>query len=549
MQKPRLFFEWLLFIAWTLFVNAVDTWLITPLVEDYAIQGIVVVFLIVVLWLTSIPKHWRKKWISMTLFGLLLGQGLSDIASYPLHTRIPLGLLMCVGLLATTYWFSKIRFTTLVVSTLSLVIVNAALPVSEWPFLTHFDVAYYGRMNFDPADMSSLPISVVDTGHGQVVVTVNNVKEDRVQFEKNAANAVDTPDALSNYLHAYRHRYTLIEVAEKDTHFVVKPATPDVIAKIDPDKLVGAFFPYTRAYWTVSGNQVLQYMTPAETPRNFMLMSMFPADFPANTSGLALQTDSRERANWQSLLNTLGVTPPATRFTIENGVLTGKFGNRQIHVPVHATHVLYEGSFTAPNAHELLVQGVNRLQVISLDEGSGRVVADYRGTVNRPLVNDIKIGRIDNTNRDVIFVNSSPAVILEVTTSGPWKTLYTAPNPSLRFEGSFKFAGDRAPEIITNDPSFIRDTPTRYFSSYTYRDGQLYRNWRVYRTNVVNVQPVQFKQGGPTYLVASIYSTGMFVILKRHYWPVVPLVSGLLALVVICGWVIRFRNRGVVRHA
>jgi hypothetical protein len=549
MHKRRLFFEWLLFIAWVLFVNAVDTWLITPLVEDYAIEGTVVVFVIVLLWLTSIPKTWRKKWISFTLFGLLLGQGLSDISSYPLHTRIPLGLLMCVGLLIVTYWFSKLRFSTLVVSTLTVVIVNSALPISEWPFLTHFDVVYYGRMNFDPADMSSLPLTVVDTGHGQAVVTVNNVKENRVQFEKNAENALDTPDALSNYLHAYRHRYTLIEVTEQGSHFTVKPASPDVVAKINPDKLVGAFFPFTRAYWTVSGNQVLQYMTPAETPRNFMLMSMFPADFPSNVSGLAVQTDNRERANWQSLLDTLGVASPAPSFKIENGVLTGNFGNRTIHVPVHATHVLYEGSFTAPNAHELLVQGVNRLQVISLDEGSGRVVADYQGTVNMPLVNDIVIGHIDNTNRDAIFVNSSPAFILEATTSGPWKTLYTAPNPSLRFEGSIQFAGDRTPEIITNDPSFVRDTPTRYFSSYTYRDGQLYRNWRVYRTNVVNVHTVQFEQGGPSYLVASIYSTGKFVVLKRHYWPIVPMTSGLLTLVVLCGWVIRFRNRGVVRHA
>lgn len=105
------------------------------------------------------------------------------------------------------------------------------------------------------------------------------------------------------------------------------------------------------------------------------------------------------------------------------------------------------------------------------------------------------------------------------------------------------------PEIITDDPSYIRNSPVRYFTSYTYRDGQLVRNWRVFKTNLVNVNAVQFTPGGPQYIVASNYGTGELFVLKRHRWPVVPAASVLLGITIISGWWLRLKAGRRARHA
>ncbi|MCL6593893.1 MAG: hypothetical protein K6T31_07950, partial [Alicyclobacillus sp.] len=271
-----------------------------------------------------------------------------------------------------------------------------------------------------------------------------------------------------------------------------------------------------------------------------------PGDLPATASQLALRLQTEERASWTHTLLDLGVTPASPFLRVVGGHLTGTVQGRSLSIPVDGSTVVGVGAFSAPGAHEALVLGVNTLQLVSLDRGV--VLGTYHGDTVQPLSGDLVIGPLDASGRDVVFINSSPARILAFSPTAGWQTLYTAPNPSLRFEASVQFPGDSQPEILTDDPSLLRDSPVRYFTSYTYRDGQLVRNWRVYQTNVVNVQPVQFQPAAPPEIALTLYGSGHLLVLRRHDWPVVPCLSVLLACVLLSGWLYRWQVRRARRN-
>lgn len=541
--------EWLLFILWALLVNAVNVWFIGPLVQDYTILGVCSVFAMAALWLTSIPARFRRRWISFTIFSMLLGSGLASLAFYPLLRRIELGFLMALGLFLIAWLFGKIRISSLVLTIIALVGANALLPVTEWPFLTHFKVTYHGKADLLPTDLSALPFDVITTQSGKhEIVTLENQLETKAQIQQAISAAGSYPDELKNVIRGFHHRYELVVISDQNGRFSQHPASPAEIAEVNPNQLMESIFPFDRAYWAVENGHVYQYSVPTATPQQMTVLANAPAAYPSSVLSLAEATENAEMNDWKKVLQTLQVHPDIAPFAIQGGFLNGSFHGHTIHLPVDSAVILAEGSFTGRGTHQLLLEGANELQIVSLDVAGARITTTYRGPAASPLPNDIRTGFIDNSGKQAIFVNDVPAYILQANAQGVLKRVYTAPNESLRFEGSAAFAKGQAPEILTNDPSFMRDAPTRYFTSYTYSHGQLIRNWRVYHTNVVNVHTVQFEPNGPTYVVAGIFATGKFLVLERHYLPVVPVTAGLLALSVVIGWVLRWRSRGGERR-
>lgn len=540
--------QWILLSFWALFVNAINMWLLGPLVKDLAVFGVLAVLTILGLWLMSIPKASRRKWIGFTIFSLLLGQGLASVAFYPVRTEIGLGILMFGGLLVVVWIYTRIRILTLLIPSLVVLLANAELPISEWPFLTHFDVVHVGKLGLNPSSMPALPFATIPTSTGHALITLALTKPNLTDLKALTDGATRSPNALEDVLRTTKNEYRLVKISEVNGHIVQTTPSATDIAKINPFDLIGSFFPYSNAQWAVLGHEVIQYMVPSHTPESATQLGLDTAAYPFNTIIFSQQTKQVEMAAWDHLLRTLNVQAPEATLSIQNGYLTGHFNGRIIHVAVTGKTIISEGAFTQNGSHQVLIEGINQLQIVDLDHGSGAVVMNYKTNANNPLPNDIVTGPLTTGGTDAIFVNASPAYILQVS-GGSVKMIYTAPNPSLRFEADVHFAGETTPEIITDDPSYVRNSPTRYFTSYTYRNGQLYRNWRVFRTNVVNVTPIQFTSGGTQYLAVSIYSMGQFLILKRIEFPVVPVASGLLAACILVGFGLRYRERRQARNA
>lgn len=551
-MKIARWFDWQfwLYLLWAVFINAANAWLFTPMVEDYAVYGVAGLFVLGAVWLTSIPRRQRKRWIAYTVFSLLIGTGLSTIVFRPWYQQVGEGGLMVVGLVVLTWAFARVKVSHLAGGVVAMVIATAILPVTEWPFLTHFSVSHFGRVRLNPNDLPALPFTVVPTADGgHALITIRNIRETKLRVEQAATQATDTPDALANVLWSYQHRYTYVELRQQQGHILEQLAPVSDLAAVDPATLLSSAFPFMQAHWMVeSTGEVLQYMAPTEPARTMTMIGLDPANYPANMLQLAGETESQQRAGWNKMLQSVGVTPVLPSLRIHQGHLSGTYAGHSVNVAVSDTVIIGAGSFTGANESELLLLGPDRLDVVRLD-GTARVVASYVANGQTAMPDDVVIGPLDNSGHDAIFVNASPSFILTVDAAGQFHKVYTAPNESFRFEASIRFSHDANPEIITDDPSYLRDSPTRYFSSYTYRGGALVRNWRVYHTNVVNVTPIQFSRGGNMYVVASIYGSGKYLVLKRHYYPVVPAASVVLGLSVAIGWGLRLRGRRSRRDA
>ncbi len=544
MNRKRIV-TWLLVLAWAVFASTCNAWILRPLAADFSIYGVLAVGLIAVLWLASIPVRHRRKWIVFTVFSLLISDGLGAIVVQPLSRALIFGTLMVIGLTVAGWLISRWKYRYFLGAAALLLTLNVVLPFDEWAFLTHFQVAYRAQLPMDTLDLPALPVQVIDTPNGRAVVTLTNVRVDTKPLDEVDTGSDDSPNALANVLRNYYHRYAFVQLVEKDGKFALQSLPHDQLAYVNPLDFANAVFPFVRAYWTTINGDVVQYMAPSQSAGVLANLAHQNGYLSTAITSIGADTVYQEEENWQRLLAELNVPESADTFRIDHGKLTGRYQGRTLSIPVSAYTVVGAGSFTAAGAHEVLVQGDNRLQVVSLDKGT--VVANYEGDIQHPVPGDIVIGPIDNSGRDVVFVNSSPAVILQAGT-GAWTKLYEAPNPSLRFEASVRFPGDKVPEIIANDPSYVRNAPVRYLTSYRFEHGDLLRNWRVFQQNVVNVHPVQFHPGGAQYLVAALYGTGTVFVLKPHHIPVTPVAGALLVLSLLCGWWLRMGERRG-RHA
>ncbi|MFD1674740.1 hypothetical protein [Alicyclobacillus fodiniaquatilis] len=527
------------YIAWGVFVNALSVWVIGPLVQDLAIYGVVIVMAIICLWFTSIPQNARRRFVSFTVFSLLLGQGLSNLAFDSMLKSLGIGLILTVGLFIAALWFGRVRFIPLVLATIAVVLANTALPFNNWPFLTQFRIVQHGRLHIDPHDMEAAPFGVVNTPTGEALLTQTSYVPSKALLEQLVDQATNSPDALANVLATAQGEYGFVELKMVNGH--VKRVTPSIqdLAKANPLQFIKSFFPFQLAHWYVANGQIAQYMSPYMTSNQAVETALYPTTYAQTMQALTNQAVKEEESNWNSVVSQLGGTPKPSGWQLDNGHLVGTYQGQKFSLAVKASSVVGEGDFTATGTHQVLLVGDNELDVVDLDQK--KVVATYKGTQANPVPNDVVFGPLAHGGRDAVLVNASPAYILTVASNGRWQRVYQAPSASFRFETVLD-TGKGAPQIVTDDPSMVRNAATRYFTAYHYVNGQLERDWRVFRTNVVNVTPITWQSGGPEDLAVSIYGSGQYLILQKSNFPVLPTAVIVFGLLIVAGWVIRIRQ-------
>jgi hypothetical protein len=507
---------------WAIFVNLVNLWLIEPLVIDLAVLGVTLVLLIVVLWLTSIPQRHVRGWITFTVFALLLAQGIAGLTQNSSHRPLVWSIVLAAVLIGLTCWFGKIPLLRVLIPSMVLALANFVVPIQDWPFLPHFTVSFDDQIPLDANAFPTMPLMKSTTSSGGAIVTMQNMGRQSGSF-----------------LH---QPFSYMEIFGESGRIRVKPATPEVLAHLNVNDVIGTSSPFFTIDWSVHDGHLEARMKSTLSSHDYALMTSTFVSAPTIITSMWGTTLATEAAQWHNALHQLGTTTVQPAFVILGGHLRGTYHNRKVDVPVTATHVVAQGSFTKAGAHEILLEGVNILQVISLDNHP-RVISTYHVNPFNPISGNMVIGPIDATNRDVIYVNGAGARILEVGPSGGWHQIYQAPNPNLRFLAAVKFPGERTPEILTDDSSYMRRSSTTVFlTSYTYREGQLIRNWRIYRTDITSATNERFTSTGATQLVVALGQRHIAV-LRRHEWPVVPFTASMFGLTIATCWFFRLRER------
>lgn len=510
------------FSLWILLVNLCYLWLITPLVLDLALLGIVLTVFTVILWLTSIPKRYLRRWLIFTVFSILLAHGLASLTKDTgLHTIVWTGV-MLAGLIGLTCWFGRVPLLRVIIPSLVLVAANWLVPIRDWPFLTQFSIAYDQQVPLNASAYPKTPLMTARTAQGQAIVTLQTA---------------GTP--TGSFLH---QQYQYMELVNRSGQIQLLPATPNILANLSMHDVIGASSPLFPADWSVQHGRLIAQLTSLLSTADYASLSPAFVDAPVNMTAIMQKTANVELNHWKSALQELGVSPIQPSFVVRDGRLQGHFKGRKIDIPVAATTVAATGAFTQAGKHQLLLEGLNLLQVISLD-GSPRVVATYHVNRLNPLAGNMVIAPIDATSRDVIYINGSPARILAAEPDGKWQVLYQAPNPNLRFLAAVRFAGEQTPEILTDDSSYMQgSSAAEYLTSYHYHQGKLIRNWRIYRSDLTDATTARFVSGGPTQLVA-VLGGQHIAVLRRRQWPAVPIAAGLFGLSLVIGWSWRLRER------
>lgn len=511
------------FAAWAVFINLINVWLVQPLIDDLAALGILCVIVIAAIWLFSVPRGLRRSLSVLTLAALLLGQGLAGIAQFHILSVVSLGIL---ALIALTSWFGRLTVLNAAVTLVALVGLNWVVPVSDWPLLAEFSVVLNQAHSLDLHAFSVTPLFVTQLGKQQSVVTVQNVGSQSSAFLKQA--------------------YSYQQISATAGHIRLQPASAATLAQLPPNEALAFTSPLFQPLWHVQGGRLLVSFQSSMSTLDYARWTASFTSVPVKLStqwsiGLATAEQS-----WKAALAKLGEEPVSPALYVSHGVLKGTYNGQSLHLPVSATKVVAQGSFSRAGAHELLLEGGNLLQVVSLDKHP-HVISTYHLAAAGALYGQLFVGPIDAAGRDAVYVNDDGgngdvAHILEMTSNGRWRQVYTAPNPHLRFLAAVQFQNHLMPEIIANDTSYLRSTSTTvYLTSYRFEHGRLERNWRMDLSDVNNAAAVHLLGPQSTQLVLA--EKQRIVVVRRHDFPAVQLTAGLFTLVVIGGFAWQLASR------
>ena len=124
---------WLVLALWALCVTFLNIFVVKPLVLHFAVLGVLMVMTAGALWLVSIPIAYRKTWVVLTMFDLLLSQGLSGGALVHWHIAMET-ILAVIGLFALAWMVTRVQLRLIIISGLfvvpAAVIASLHLPMS-----------------------------------------------------------------------------------------------------------------------------------------------------------------------------------------------------------------------------------------------------------------------------------------------------------------------------------------------------------------------------------------------------------------------------------
>ncbi|MGE5703644.1 MAG: hypothetical protein ACM32O_14055 [Clostridia bacterium] len=265
--------------------------------------------------------------------------------------------------------------------------------------------------------------------------------------------------------------------------------------------------------------------------RAFLLDMLNVEEFFKQRNG---QMDSRK---------TFGHNSQFADLSIAAGTLSGTYDGKPFSTPTTATKLL--DTMKLPDGREGLILLGEHLTVLTVrpDGQAEETYTILRKQINGLASSDIIVADIDHDGIDEMLVANTPSYILKPLPDGKWDILWVSDENDKAFRFSnFAQVGDAAkPEIVAKAKSWVSDYYLRYLSGFNYTPDGLEQTWKIYLP-LINVQIGDVDGDKQNEIVASIFNSHRLLVLKRHDWPVLPMVSLLFAGLIVYGLVRRFRH-------
>ncbi|WP_018132932.1 hypothetical protein [Effusibacillus pohliae] len=504
-----------LLALYSIFLVALYQLAVIPLLLDFSFIGLLVLGAGALLGFFAIPRPWRRWFALLSLLILLVSYGVMNIYSDSLAWRFlefPL-LFAILGWIASSYGRIRWRYTLTVVTALAVFL--AIVPFWDMPFYAKFRLPFKSEVLDRRPLFSVYPV----VGQGRNIYTLGDYRkltdaDIKAADPTGKKNPLDAAEKLKSQLeHTDVLRFSADDGYKKHT------ASKEEVAALPFTSFGLAGFPYYASSWTVENGAVKQHFTPVDDPKTVLTSFFDPLSVTVAMQDRAARSVQESRQNWSAAF--------------------GKEASPQYP----GAALVGKGKFLPGSGSQLLLMGNNELRLVDESSPNGPPIAVYKGTFDRAMAKNFAIGDIDGDGIDELMVNTVPAMILKLNANRTWDKIWESGKESFRFEFVLPQPGGK-PLIVAQDPSLIRDVPTRYLTGYTWDNGRLERQWRVYKTNLL----FPFPLSSDTW-VAGYYSEPHLFVFKPIPVPVVPTLAGIYAAMVLGGYGYQLVQRRKRRYA
>lgn len=503
---------------YTLFILGFYHLVIIPLALDLSFIGLLMGALFVIIGYFAVPRHLRRYMILFSLSILLFSYGVNSIYSTSIALRIIEFPLMYGVIGYLSYLYGKVKWQMNFVVLLVLAVFQSFIPISSLPYYSHFQLKYISPQTDNLALFPVYPV----VNQGSNLYTLGSLPltktEAVAEANQHAADIKLTPLERADKLILQLQNVNVLRFAQQQG--MLESGVTETQMKQLPFLNFGLTgFPYYVSSWSTVSGHVQQHFQAVDPPVDVLTSFLNPLSTTLSMNQRAERSSVQSRQNWTKSIGTNALAQVA------GSTLIGK------------------GRFTPDTGEQFLLEGNNEIQLVNA-QNPDSVLATYKGTFQDPLSDDVLIGDVTGDGIDEVLLNTSPARILKLDpATHSWNVLWTSAKPSFRFEFLDR-NGAASSTVIANDPSFVRDQPARYLSAYTWKNGQLIRDWRVFKVNMLF--PFQLPNHD---WVVQLYGQHQFVLLSPltlflPFWEVI-----LYLVLLVGGFAIQFRQKGVRQHA
>ncbi len=527
-----LFYQ-LTFTAWTL---------------EYSLLGVLFVLAASVAFIYAFPRGDRKVVVRFTLFSVMTSVGIASFASEPLVWRIIDFVVFLVLALILGGFLVGVKTRRLFVVIIAITLLQVWVPLGDLSTLAYFDIRYIGHLASPDSQVPSLPVVAMPdpTRPGlQEIITLRGHRPVKSEAQDliDMANA-DPAQATSilNALKELQNSYDVIAIRPGRLRLITHYATTQELSQLPFSSLGLVDFPFTTTHFLNVANRTRMYLSLSAGPGSLLSMLMSPGTVATSIANLSLQTVTAEQSNWKSV--TGHSVDQTDGLSIQNGYLTGTFNGVPVHFRTAGVAVLgvhHMLPLSVGGGSQAVVEGNNTIQVVALPPARPHVIATMQGSYLHPLTMDVVFADLTGSHQDALLVNTVPAQIFQLSSTGSWQRLWVSGRDSFRFETAFKRPGGDL--LIANSPSLMNAAKTRYLGGYLYRNGQLVRVFRVYHGNFVDLHTVHVSSASQTELLTSVYSHQEIMLLGPQVLPWLLLVEAGYGLALIVGIVRRVKGR------
>lgn len=527
------------FTLLALYLFALYELMIIPAILDWSFYGILLTLAIAGLLVHALPPNNRRTYAVLGVAFLMNVKALSNLTTLSWYGQTAGSIIIFFVLFTVSRVAGRVSLRRFLTMFLVALIISLNVNPAEVPLWTEYSIKWNSPVLYrqnDTVDYFPLQTADVNNDGKAEIITQGNFAA--VRKEQNENTDLTTP-----FLQPEDNNY-MVFAWNGQTFNELKPGQYSVdrlAAALQPDYIN---FPYYSAAFRSNANGPKQALTPLLTREELVEQTMRFGEAPFVILGLDLKSTADRLAGWPPTpVSSVDLEKPfKLRAIIKGTELTGTFAGRNFSIPTEATAILGAGRLLPGKTAQLVVLG-EKLQVFSIEPaGSVRLINE----ISPAEVPDISTAEaiLADINADgtvEVLLNTEYAKILKLTEDGRWQVLWASTDNSFRFEGFAPLGQEDKPHIIALAKSNVRNNSTRYMTGYDFTPAGLKQRWRVF-SGLINLRAADVDGDKNNELIGDLYKKHLVLVLKKHPLPVVPVLYGLTAMLILGGFACQLRQ-------